>query len=51
VNVGVTSNYLKREYEKALKCEETGDCRDEGCHICGFENLFSTCQDRLAKTK
>jgi|WetSurMetagenome_2_1015567.scaffolds.fasta_scaffold22096_2 radical SAM family uncharacterized protein len=51
INVGLTTNYLKREYQKALKCEATGDCRDEGCHVCGFENLFPICQTRLATTK
>jgi radical SAM superfamily enzyme YgiQ (UPF0313 family) len=47
INVGIRPEYLKREYQRALKCEETGDCRYEGCNVCGFENLFPTCQERL----
>jgi radical SAM superfamily enzyme YgiQ (UPF0313 family) len=49
IHIGVTTEYLKREYNKALKGEETGDCRDEGCHVCGFEKTFPTCQERLQK--
>jgi radical SAM family uncharacterized protein len=49
INIGLTTAYLKREYQKALKCEETGDCRYEGCNICGFENIFPVCQSRMGK--
>jgi len=47
VNIGVASSYLMREYRKAQKCEETGDCRYEGCNACGFEQWFPACQERL----
>jgi radical SAM family uncharacterized protein len=49
VDTGITTSYLKREYQKALKGEETGDCRYEGCNVCGFEKSFPTCQERLKK--
>jgi radical SAM family uncharacterized protein len=51
IQVGVTPSYLKREFRKALKCEETGDCRYEGCNVCGFEAEFPTCQERLRAGK
>jgi radical SAM family uncharacterized protein len=51
INTGMTPAFLKREYQKALKGEETGDCRYERCNICGFENIFPTCEDRLEKLK
>ena len=51
VQVGVTPSYLKREFRKALKGEETGDCRYEGCNVCGFEAEFPTCQERLRAAK
>jgi len=51
IHVGVTASYLKREYRKALKGEETGDCRYEGCNVCGFEASFPTCRERLQKVK
>jgi radical SAM family uncharacterized protein len=47
VAVGVTPGFLQREYRKALQGEETGDCRDTGCHACGFENTFPACRTRL----
>ena len=37
LDVGVTQNYLKHEYKKALKEETTPDCR-EGCLYCGIQN-------------
>jgi radical SAM family uncharacterized protein len=49
VDVGVTTAFLKREFQRALKGEETGDCRYEGCHVCGFEKSFPTCGERLGK--
>jgi len=47
IDIGVTTGYLKREYQRAIRCEETGDCRYEGCNICGFERWFPACQARL----
>ncbi len=47
IQVGVTNSYLKREWQKALKCEETGDCRYEGCNVCGFEKSFPSCKERV----
>jgi radical SAM family uncharacterized protein len=49
ISVGVTPSFLKREYQKALECEETGDCRYEGCNVCGFEKWFPACQQRVGK--
>ncbi|HEX7476085.1 MAG TPA: TIGR03960 family B12-binding radical SAM protein, partial [Dehalococcoidales bacterium] len=49
IDIGMTTSYLKREQQKALQCEETGDCRYEGCNVCGFEKSFPNCQERLVK--
>jgi radical SAM family uncharacterized protein len=49
IDIGVTTGYLKREYAKAIRGEETADCRYEGCNVCGFETTFPTCQERLQK--
>ncbi len=51
VDLGLTTNFLMREYQKALKGEETGDCRTEGCNVCGYESSFDTCIERLQKGK
>jgi len=49
IDIGMTTSYLKREQQKAVQCEETGDCRYEGCNVCGFEKSFPNCQERLVK--
>lgn len=40
IDVGVSKEYLLREYEKALKGELTNDCR-LGCTGCGINKSFS----------
>jgi radical SAM family uncharacterized protein len=48
ITTGISSSFLKREYQKAVKGQETGDCRYEGCNVCGYENVFPTCRERLS---
>ena len=36
ISSGVTKEFLKKEYEKSLKGETTGNCRTEGCVSCGI---------------
>ncbi len=47
IDLGLTASFLKREYQKALKGEDTGDCRTEGCNVCGYQASFPTCIARL----
>jgi len=35
MDVGVTKEFLAREWDKALARERTGDCREGQCHGCG----------------
>ncbi len=35
VNINVDKKFLKQEWEKALKCEATYDCRTGDCNNCG----------------
>ncbi|SDC40452.1 MULTISPECIES: TIGR03960 family B12-binding radical SAM protein [unclassified Candidatus Frackibacter] len=40
INIGVTKDYLKEEYQKALDAELTSDCRSDKCTTCGIlQNL------------
>ncbi len=48
ITTGISGSFLKREYQKAVNGQETGDCRYEGCNVCGYENIFPTCLERLA---
>ncbi|MGE5418255.1 MAG: TIGR03960 family B12-binding radical SAM protein [Acidobacteriota bacterium] len=36
VNTGLNPEFLKEEYEKATKGENTPDCRESGCGSCGI---------------
>jgi radical SAM family uncharacterized protein len=47
IDVGVTPDFLKREYQRALEGEETPDCRDKSCNACGLERLNADCRQKL----
>ena len=54
IDVGVTSAFLQREYQRALEGKETLDCRYGACNVCGLERWQSTCQQkhqRLSQSK
>jgi len=44
IDVGVTTAFLKREYQHALKGIETHDCRYKACNACGLERWQPDCQ-------
>jgi len=46
IDVGVTTAYLKQEYQRAIDGLETPDCRDEGCNACGLEQWLTVCQEK-----
>jgi len=43
IDVGVSQEFLKVEYTKALKAEVTPDCRGGACNACGLERWESGC--------
>ena len=42
IDIGVTKQYLKSEYERALQGQTTRDCR-QGCNGCGIEQIKGLC--------
>lgn len=44
VDSGVTPDFLRREYERALCGEETPDCRTGACNACGIERWDQACR-------
>jgi len=50
IDVGVSPDFLKREYQRAIDSKETPDCRHEPCNACGLERLSADCQQRLGAT-
>lgn len=49
IDIGVTKEFLKREYAKALRAETTGSCR-EVCSGCGAARYGGICSEK-AKTQ
>ena len=49
IDVGVSSAFLKREYQRALKGKETPDCRFKSCNACGLERLSADCQQKAKR--
>ena len=50
IDVGVSTSFLKEEYRHALAAEETIDCRDEGCNVCGMQAIDAACREKAALT-
>ncbi len=48
IDVGVTASFLKEEWRRALAGEETLDCRDEGCNVCGLQGRDPACKEKAA---
>lgn len=43
IDAGVSKDYLKQEYERALREEITKDCR-QGCNACGLQKIKGLCK-------
>jgi len=46
IDVGLTTTFLKREYQRALTGRETPDCRYKACNVCGLERWHPQCQQK-----
>jgi len=46
IDVGVTTAFLKREYQRALDGRETPDCRYKTCNACGLQCWQPDCQQK-----
>jgi len=46
IDAGVTSAFLKREYQRALDGRETADCRYKTCNACGLQHWHPDCQQK-----
>ncbi|MBN1777698.1 MAG: TIGR03960 family B12-binding radical SAM protein [Clostridiales bacterium] len=42
IDIGVTKDYLKKEWERALRAETTPDCRGH-CNACGLQRMKGLC--------
>jgi radical SAM family uncharacterized protein len=46
IDVGVTTEFLKREYDNLWQGKETPDCRYGKCSNCGLQRWQATCQSK-----
>ncbi|MCL0046368.1 TIGR03960 family B12-binding radical SAM protein [Dehalococcoidales bacterium] len=46
IDSGVTTDFLKREYQRAIDGRETPDCRYQACNACGLERWQPACQQK-----
>jgi len=49
IDIGVSIDFLKREYNRALEGRETPDCSSHACNACGLERWQAGCRERLAR--
>ncbi len=49
IDVGITPAFLKREYQRAIKGEETPDCRHRDCNVCGLQRWQPACQEKYQR--
>ena len=47
INTGVSTEFMKREYQRAIEGQETRNCRTEACNACGLEHSQPECQEKL----
>jgi len=50
IDSGVSDEFLKREYQRALAGKQTPDCREGICAACGLEESGATCRERRQQT-
>jgi radical SAM family uncharacterized protein len=46
IDVGLTTAFLKQEYQRAIAGEETPDCRYNACNACGLQHWQPACQQK-----
>ena len=48
INIGVTESYLRAEWMRTLKHQQTADCHKDPCNVCGVQNQNADdCLDRF----
>ncbi len=49
IDVGISTAFLKQEYQRAIEGIETPDCRSKACNACGLERWQPLCQQKYKK--
>ncbi len=51
IDTGVSTEFLKKEYNKLWQREFTQDCRHGNCQACGLQRWNEACSERIKKSK
>jgi radical SAM family uncharacterized protein len=46
IDTGVSTTFLKEECQKAFSAEETDNCRNGSCNICGLQARIPACKEK-----
>jgi hypothetical protein len=49
IDIGVTQNFLRKEYEDMRLGKNTPDCRHEACNACGLQRWHPDCSKKFKK--
>jgi len=44
IDTGITTSFLRREYERAKAEQETPNCRHDSCNVCGLQRSQQICK-------
>jgi radical SAM family uncharacterized protein len=51
IDIGVTRNFLQKEYEAMRSAKDTPDCRHGACNACGLQRWHPDCAQKLKAPK
>ncbi len=49
IETGVSADFLKEEYRRALAGDYTADCRTDSCNACGVQRWHEACRQKLGE--
>ncbi len=49
IDLGVSTSFLKAEYERACRAEETPNCLKRICNLCGLQGKIPACGEKAEK--
>jgi radical SAM family uncharacterized protein len=49
IDLGVSPGFLKEEYARACQTEETANCRNGTCNLCGLQGEIPACKEKAVR--
>ena len=51
IDIGVSTSFLREEYRKLWRDEQTPDCRNGNCNACGLQQWQGLCREKYEATR